>query len=285
MGYLNNSSRVLDAILTKKGREILSTGGNFTVTQFALGDDEIDYGLWDTTHTQGTDFYGAVIDNLPTLEPFNDPSEIMKYKLVTRDEGTEAMAKLEVVPGAGHIAALTSRFWYDTADVNNRRNVVTQNGTDTGKKLGAGTRFGIQHIDNAEFTTHHADYVDELFTLTLLDSAVAVLAPTQAQPPNPNTNPIISSADQEMQHLWLPAVKSPQHFSQTIPNCKLSGGVFRHENNSFNGFPEAAGALSLYPKRISETSSPAKTSIIITGQESGAVFEYDVTVTWDQGSG
>ena len=57
MGYLNNTTRVLDAILTKKGREILSSGGSgglgsFEVTKFALGDDEIDYGLWDTTHTQ-----------------------------------------------------------------------------------------------------------------------------------------------------------------------------------------------------------------------------------------
>jgi len=46
MGYLDNSSRVLDAILTKKGREILSSGGDFEVTKFALGDDEIDYVLW-----------------------------------------------------------------------------------------------------------------------------------------------------------------------------------------------------------------------------------------------
>ena len=284
MGYLNNSSRVLDAILTKKGREILSTGGNFTVTQFALGDDEIDYGLWDTTHTQGTDFYGAVIDNLPTLEPFNDPSEIMKYKLVTRNEGTEAMAKLEVIAGAGHIAALTSRFWYDTPNVNNRRNVYDLTG-DTGKKLGAGTRFGIQHIDNNEFTEHWIEYSRELFTITLLDSAVAVLAPTdfQKNPKNPMTQ--VQSADQVSEDLWMPAVKSPQHFSQTIADCKINAGLFRHENNAFNAGPEQAGALSLYPKRISEASSPAKTSLIITGQQSGAVFEYNVTVTWDQGDG
>ena len=94
MGYLNNTTRVLDAILTKKGREILSSGGDFEVSKFALGDDEIDYALWDTTHTSGTDFYGAAIDNLPALEPFNDPSEIMKYKLVTRQDGTRAMVKL-----------------------------------------------------------------------------------------------------------------------------------------------------------------------------------------------
>jgi hypothetical protein len=283
MGYLNNSSRILDAILTKKGREILSTGGDFTVTQFALGDDEIDYGLWDTTHTQGTDFYGAVIDNLPTLEPFNDPSEIMKYKLVTRDEGTEAMAKLQVIDGQGDAAALVARMWWDTENENNRRGVFTWQNTFTEKKLGIGCRFGIQHIDNAEYTTHYADYNDELFTITLLDSAVAVLAPTDYDYNENITG--LQSDSKEMQDLWLPAVLSPQHFSQTISDCRLAAGLFRHDENAFNSNPDAPGALSLYPKRISESSSPAQTSLIITGQESGAVFEYDVTVTWDQGDG
>ena len=110
MGYLNNSNRTLDAILTKKGREILSSGGDFNVTKFALGDDEIDYSLWDTTHTKGTDFYGAVIDNLPALEPFNDPSEIMKYKLVSRTDGVQAMAKL--IETSGTQTALNNLKWY-----------------------------------------------------------------------------------------------------------------------------------------------------------------------------
>ena len=44
MGYLDNSSITVDAILTLKGRELLSQGGNaFNITQFALADDEIDY--------------------------------------------------------------------------------------------------------------------------------------------------------------------------------------------------------------------------------------------------
>ena len=44
MGYLNNSSVTVDAILTIKGRELLARGaGEFNITQFALGDDEVDY--------------------------------------------------------------------------------------------------------------------------------------------------------------------------------------------------------------------------------------------------
>ena len=42
MGYLNNQVVTIDAILTRKGRELLAKGdGSFKITQFALADDEI----------------------------------------------------------------------------------------------------------------------------------------------------------------------------------------------------------------------------------------------------
>jgi hypothetical protein len=42
MGYLNNQVVTVDAILTKKGRELLAQGGNaFNITQFSLSDDEV----------------------------------------------------------------------------------------------------------------------------------------------------------------------------------------------------------------------------------------------------
>ena len=69
MGYLNNTSVVVDAILTKKGRELLAKGEDqFKITQFALGDDEVDYSLYNEQHVNGTDYYGDVIENMPVLE-------------------------------------------------------------------------------------------------------------------------------------------------------------------------------------------------------------------------
>jgi len=68
MGFLDNSTVTVDAILTKKGREILSRGGNFNITKFALSDEEIDYTLYDVTHPNGTDSYGGVIENMSLLE-------------------------------------------------------------------------------------------------------------------------------------------------------------------------------------------------------------------------
>ena len=95
MGYLNNSVVTIDAILTKKGRELLARNdGSFRITQFALADDEIDYTLFNPSHPSGSAFYGEAIDGMPLLEAFPDESQIMKYKLATLPRGT---AKLPVL--------------------------------------------------------------------------------------------------------------------------------------------------------------------------------------------
>jgi hypothetical protein len=95
MGYLDNSIVTVDAILTKKGRELLAKGdGSFRITQFALGDDEIDYTLYNPTHPLGSAYYGQAIENLPLLEAFPDETQSMKYKLTTLPRGT---AKLPIL--------------------------------------------------------------------------------------------------------------------------------------------------------------------------------------------
>ena len=51
MGYLANQNNeiIVDAILTKAGRERLSLGGQLNITHFSLSDDEIDYSLYNTS--------------------------------------------------------------------------------------------------------------------------------------------------------------------------------------------------------------------------------------------
>lgn len=89
MGYLNNTSIVVDAILTRKGRELLARGQNeFNITHFALADDEIDYSLWNPDHPQGTAYYGAVIEAMPITEAVPDETQVMRYKLVTLPKKT-----------------------------------------------------------------------------------------------------------------------------------------------------------------------------------------------------
>jgi len=97
MGYLDNSIVTVDAILTKKGRELLARGdGSFRITQFALADDEIDYSLYNPDHPDGSAFYGEAIENLPLLEAFPDETQIMKYKLVSLPRGTAKLPILDL---------------------------------------------------------------------------------------------------------------------------------------------------------------------------------------------
>jgi hypothetical protein len=89
MSYLNNSTITVDAILTKKGRELLAQGRSaFNITKFALADDEIDYDLWNPSHPGGTDYYGSTIENLPILQAVPDETQSLKYKLITLPPGT-----------------------------------------------------------------------------------------------------------------------------------------------------------------------------------------------------
>ena len=97
MGYLDNSVVTVDAILTKKGRELLARGdGSFKITQFALADDEIDYTLYNPQHPSGSALYGEAIENMPLLEAFPDETQIMKYKLTTLPRGTSKLPVLDI---------------------------------------------------------------------------------------------------------------------------------------------------------------------------------------------
>ena len=98
MGYLDNSSITVDAILTKKGRELLAQGGigAFNITQFALADDEIDYTMFNENHPNGTQYSGEAIENMAITEALPDENNIMQYKLITLNEGTSVIPFVSV---------------------------------------------------------------------------------------------------------------------------------------------------------------------------------------------
>jgi hypothetical protein len=97
MGFLNNTIVTVDAILTRKGRELLAKNdGSFRITQFALSDDEIDYTLYNPNHPSGSAYYGQAIDGMPLLEAFSDETQIMKYLLTTLPRGTSRLPILDL---------------------------------------------------------------------------------------------------------------------------------------------------------------------------------------------
>ena len=85
MAFLDNSGDIiLDAVLTDTGRMRLAKGdGSFRIAKFALGDDEINYELYDKNHPSGSAYYSIEILQTPVLEAFTNNTSTMKSKLVT----------------------------------------------------------------------------------------------------------------------------------------------------------------------------------------------------------
>lgn len=85
MAFLDNSGDIiLDAVLTDTGRYRLAKGdGSFKIAKFALGDDEIDYSLYNRSHPSGSAYYDLDILQTPVLEAFTDNAGSLKSKLVS----------------------------------------------------------------------------------------------------------------------------------------------------------------------------------------------------------
>ena len=117
MGFINNSSYILNAVLTKKGKQYLAkSDGKFNITKFALSDDEIDYTLWDTAHPKGTDYFGAVLESTPMLEPCVDPEVVMKYKLITIPVGSKSLPYISnVTPPVGLLGTNALQTTYNAS--------------------------------------------------------------------------------------------------------------------------------------------------------------------------
>jgi hypothetical protein len=85
MAFLDNSGDIiLDAVLTDHGRKTLSKGdGSFRITKFALGDEEINYSLYNPNQPSGSAYYDLEILQTPILESFTNNGSSMKTKLVS----------------------------------------------------------------------------------------------------------------------------------------------------------------------------------------------------------
>lgn len=110
MGYLDNTTVTVDAILTNKGREILAAGGRLNIVKFALSDDEVDYDLWNPAHTLGTNFYGKVIEDMPVLEALPDETQMLRYKLITLPKDVIGIPVISVTPSAVTFTSLTQEI-------------------------------------------------------------------------------------------------------------------------------------------------------------------------------
>jgi len=86
MGFQDNSGDIIfDVVLTDEGRRRLARGdGSFNVSHFALGDEEINYALFNTA--TGSAYQDIKILQTPILEAFTNNTSTMKSKLLTLTE-------------------------------------------------------------------------------------------------------------------------------------------------------------------------------------------------------
>lgn len=85
MAFLDNSGDIiLDAVLTDTGRMRMAKGdGSFKIVKFALGDDEINYSLYNKDHASGSAYYDLEVLQTPVLEAFTDNAASMKSRLIS----------------------------------------------------------------------------------------------------------------------------------------------------------------------------------------------------------
>jgi len=86
MGILDNDTVIVDAILTKVGRQKLANGQPLGVSQYAFGDTGVDYTLYNASHPSGSSAYGSAITSLPMLEAVPDDNVFLRFKLYGEGE-------------------------------------------------------------------------------------------------------------------------------------------------------------------------------------------------------
>ena len=91
MGYLDNSTVTVDAVLTKKMRKNLANGKPIDIKYFCLSDTGVDYTLYNEDHPLGSSGYGEAITKMPNLEAHSNASYTLLNKLITLDRNTTFM--------------------------------------------------------------------------------------------------------------------------------------------------------------------------------------------------
>ena len=225
MGFINNTSYILNAVLTKKGKQYLAkSDGSFNITKFALSDDEIDYTLWDIAHPKGTDYYGAVLESTPMLEPCVDPEVVMKYKLITMPVGTKALPYISNVTPSSLLGdnALTTSF----------------NANTPGQQWSYESVLIDPHTDGADNT-----FSAEKYSFLVLNKNVVDVGIVQ----------------------------------NGVPNYDI-GAVYNEETGRLS--KKVVGEEVSIQTTVGTVGTSRETSIIITGQMSGAIYVFPVKVNY-----
>ena len=82
MAFLDNSGDIiLDAVLTEIGRKRMSSG-RFRISKFGLGDDEINYEIYNKNHPSGSAYYDLEILQTPVFEATTGKNSRINFGLM-----------------------------------------------------------------------------------------------------------------------------------------------------------------------------------------------------------
>lgn len=150
MGFLQNDGDIiLDAVLTDTGRMRLAKGdGSFRISKFALGDDEINYGLYDKNNASGSAYYDLTVLQTPVLEAFTNNTSTMKSKLISINRNDILyLPVLELYTTAGKGSAKNANGAFNVA--------VDKNTIDTLVTPGTGILNGFKPNDDVSRVEIH----------------------------------------------------------------------------------------------------------------------------------
>jgi len=107
MGFLDNSTNniILDAVLTDVGRQFLARNdGSFSIHKFALGDDEVNYGI--VTKYGRTVGAEKIEKNTPIFEALTNQAIAQKYKLISVSNPNLLYMPVMALSGDANVDAL-----------------------------------------------------------------------------------------------------------------------------------------------------------------------------------
>jgi len=112
MAFLDNSGDIiLDAVLTDTGRKKMADG-NFKITRFGLGDDEINYSQYNKNHASGSAYYDLEILQTPVFQSTTQVSNINYGLLNISNKNILYMPSLKVNSLQSNMQQIYSGIYY-----------------------------------------------------------------------------------------------------------------------------------------------------------------------------
>ena len=236
MAFLDNSGDIiLDAVLTDTGRARLAKGdGTFRIAKFALGDDEIDYELYDKTNPSGSAYYDLQILQTPVLEAFTNNTATMSSKLISISRTNllylPSVVLNEVFGGSGDINSSstarnqTAGVFYVAVDDDTNTALAGVSGVIDGVDGSGGNYVRVdQGLDTDEVSPQHeldSDLVETQYLIEMDTRLGEILSPD-----GNNLATISFIDDDQIASYYLSLGTDLKFVSEITNNKKISDGA------------------------------------------------------------